>query len=189
MFKKVAGPEPRIKFSFKDLRAILKENLWLRLISGIKFWKLKSKNKKVRAKANPKSEKITKFLSKIFLWTIQNDRIKIKVKITINQPIFELTKIRIKTESKIWNKKKIFKNLFEIENRIKLKGKRQAEITPTEVTGPIGVKEEFLVKLKGKINFWKIWSRDKSWTKKIESENKTKREKISFFSKRFTKSQ
>jgi hypothetical protein len=87
-------------------------------------------------------------------------------------------------ERKIKNKKKIFINLFEMEKKIKNRGRRQTKRIAKEFWVPIVLKEICLEKSKGKMNLPKSCKVENKVAKRIEIEKKNKRKKISFFSKR-----
>jgi hypothetical protein len=90
---------------------------------------------------------------------------------------------RKKRERKIKIKKKALINLFEIENKIKKRGKKQTKRIAREFWVEIVLKEVCFEKSNRKINFPKSWEVENKVAKKIEIEKKNKRKKISFLSK------
>jgi hypothetical protein len=91
---------------------------------------------------------------------------------------------RKKRERKIKIKKKALINLFEIENKIKKRGKRQTKRIAKEFWVPMVLKEICFEKSKGKMNFPKSCEVENKVANKIEIEKKNKRKKISFLPKR-----
>jgi hypothetical protein len=133
----VAGPVPKMGFSFKDFRAISKESLWLSEISAGKETEkiLKFKTKKTKERARKKRGKNIKLLSRLSLLMIKKTTKKIEPKAKINQATLALTKINQKRKSKISTKNKNFKSLFETKNKLTIKGK----VAETKIAKETGV--------------------------------------------------
>jgi hypothetical protein len=143
---------------------------------------LKSKNEIEIAKK--KRDKIKRVGEKTSLFVVKNPR---KIAEEIKRRRKEILKFkskRKKRERKIEIKKKALINLFEIENKIKKRGKRQTKRIAKEFWVEIVLKEVCLEKSKGKMNFPKICEVENMAAKRIEIEKKNKRKKISFLSKR-----
>lgn len=186
LYKKVAGPEPKIGFSFKDLRAISKLNFCPRVTSKGKEREkiLKFKTKKTTERVKRNIEKIKEIFPKISFFIAPKTKNKVELKSKINQAVWELIKIKKNKERKIWTKNKILISFLEIKNKIKIKGKIEAIKIAKELGVPTVLKELNLEKSKGKINFPKIWKRAKINVKIIEIENQKKSQNISSFWKR-----